>query len=1234
MRKVYTGLFALSIYLLVGCASYQTQYATGDPVKDPLPEDAQVEQVFYLLGDAGNAGTGGSNSVMDAFKDWVTPLDTQNDYLIYLGDNIYEQGMGGDPNSAIRKDAEGRLKAQTDAKEYFDGSILFIPGNHDWYSGIDGVKDQQKFVEKELGKNTFQPEDGCPIEKIDISDQIVLLVIDTQWYLERWDDTPTMNDECEIKTRTEFIDELEGELKKNNEKTVVLAMHHPAYTYGPHNGGFSADKHLFPFQNKVPLPGLASLAVQMRATGGVSPQDRNNKRYEELMDRLTTIVQGSDRVIMVSGHEHSLQYIEDGQAKQIVSGSASKNSAVRLGTYSQFAHGGQGFAKLSVYKDGSSKVQFYGLDDTGDATELFETVVHEAPPGYDTSDLPTQFDATTTATVYPKSATDVGDSYGWFWGDHYRYVYGTDISVPVFTLDTLMGGMTIERRGGGHQTRSLRLTDPAGRNFALRGVKKSATRYLQSVLFTNTYIEKDFEHTITEDLVLDFYTASHPFASFAVAPMADAVGVYHTNPVLFYMPKHQALGKYNNDFGGELYVMEERPDDGFLDVASFGKPDAIESTSDMRKRLRKDEKYRVDEASFIRARLFDMVLGDWDRHQDQWRWSRFDRSKEEVIFRPIPRDRDQVFSNYDGAILDLLRLLAPPTHQLQTFTPEMKDIKWLNAAGIKLDRSFIQQADRAVWLEEARAIKDGLTDEVIDQAFLELPVEVQDSTANHIKQVLKQRRDVVVDLADRYYQYLSRLVIITGTDKDDHFEIIREDGQTTINVYRIKKEGLGAPYKTRVISSDDTREVWLYGLDDDDRFEAKGSGKKPVFIRIIGGQNNDVYALENGKNIKVHDHKSKPNTIEELGGASIRLADDYEVNTYDYQKLITRSNNIIPSIGANPDDGLRIGVTDVYTIRGFKTNPYHQRHSFGLQYYFATSGYDFKYQGDFANTFGNWNLVLDARFTSENFARNFFGFGNETEWDRDEDGLDFNRVRTGTISGRVGVMRNGEYGSKVAFSAGLGAISVEDTPDRFVSEFFADEPRIFDTTTFADVSVYYYFMNYDNDSNPARGMKVQFRGGVQSNVDDFERTFSYIQPQLTFFNPLSKDRKWVLKTMAEAQVNFGDSYEFYQAAVLGGRTGLRGYRTERFSGDAALALGGDVRYSFDKISTGLMPIQLGLYGGYDIGRVWLSGEDSSIWHDDIGGGIFLNAIDSVFGDLGVFFGDEGARVSFGFGVAF
>jgi hypothetical protein len=36
-----------------------------------------------------------------------------------------------------------------------------------------------------------------------------------------------------------------------------------------------------------------------------------------------------------------------------------------------------------------------------------------------------------------------------------------------------------------------------------------------------------------------------------------------------------------------------------------------------------------------------MLIGDWDRHYDQWRWAEY-KKKGQVIYRPIPRDRDQV----------------------------------------------------------------------------------------------------------------------------------------------------------------------------------------------------------------------------------------------------------------------------------------------------------------------------------------------------------------------------------------------------------------------------------------------------------------------------------------------------------------------------------------------------------------------------------------------------------------
>ena len=164
-------------------------------------------------------------------------------------------------------------------------------------------------------------------------------------------------------------------------------------------------------------------------------------------------------------------------------------------------------------------------------------------------------------------------------------------------------------------------------------------------------------------------------------------------------------------------------------------------------------------------------------------------------------------------------------------------------------------------------------------------------------------------------------------------------------------------------------------------------------------------------------------------------------------------------------------------------------------------------------------------------------------------------------------------------------------------------------------------------------MLFAVNAGVTSNTEDTERTFGYIKPRLEFFNALTRDQKLVLKTMARGHFNIGDDFEFYQAAVLGANSGLRGYRHQRFSGESAVVFGGDLRYSFRKFKTGLLPVQLGIFGGYDIGRVWLDGEDSDIWHDDFGGGIILNAVDSISGELGIFNSDDGLRFSFGFGVS-
>lgn len=1221
----------------MSCASYKAQYAAGEGNALNLPEKA-VENVFYLIGDAGLSP---ENGMSNALKSLSTHLETQqqrkNDFTIFLGDNIYPKGLP-DKNSSYRATAENALNGQIMAVDGFKGSSIFIPGNHDWYSnGLEGLKRQEKYIEDALGDDSFLPENGCPLEVVDVGDDIQIIIIDTQWYLENWNENPTINDKCEIKTRDRFFNEVEGELKKAQNKTILFVMHHPMYTNGIHGGQYAAMKHVFPSQKKLPLPGLSSIAAQIRTQGGVSIQDRYNQKYNELMKRLETIALKSERLIFASGHEHTLQYIEEGRIKQIVSGSGTKESYATLSNNGLFSYGKQGFAKLVVYKDRSSWVQFFSAID-GDPEVIFtKEIIPPYETDFDASVLPDSFPDRVNVSIYSKEETNKTDFFESIWGENYRDVYSKKINAKVISLDTLYGGLTIVRKGGGHQTKSLRLKTKDGRELNMRALRKSPTQYIQTVIFKDNYIKDEFDETVVEDFVLDFYTAAHPYAFLAIPILSDAANVYHTNPRLFYVPKQKFLGKYNNEYGDELYMIEERPEENYTDKKNFGYADDIESTHDILEKIREDEKYKIDETSYIRARLFDMLIGDWDRHQDQWRWAQFDQPNGDKLFRPIPRDRDQVFSNFDGTLLDIGRNVISAAKQLQVYDTELKDIRWMNNAGHKLDKALIKQADKKVWLEQAKFLQHQLTDDVIENAFNTLPTQAKDETIEDIKSNLIGRRSNLMDIATRYANYLDELVILTATDKDDYIELNRKsNGESHIKISRIKNGEKGEVIVDRTFNKEVTDEIWIYGLDDDDVFEVNGNGDNPIFTRLIGGQNNDVYILNNGKSLKVYDHKSKPNTVEVNNGANLKFTDNYESNLYDYKKFIQKTGILTPNIGFNPDDGFRVGVGFTYTNKGFERNPFSQQHSFTSGYYFATNGFDLRYTGEFATIAGGWNLIIGGIFTSENFTTNFFGIGNETVNNDDILDFDFNRVKTATKAVNVGIKKAAGYGSNYGFKLLFEDIELQDTPDRFITTLVpVSNTEFYDNRYFAAFMGTYDYHSVDNEIATTRGMDFNVDAGARAEVDQTENTYGFLDAHLGFYNAVSKNRKLVLKTDITTQLRFGDDFLFYQAANIGdGGGGLRGYRTQRFTGKNSLVTNADLRYSFDSFKTRWFPLQIGVFTGIDVGRVWVDNEDSNKWHNSYGGGFWVAIADTIAGTFNLFHGADGLRASFGFGFNF
>lgn len=146
MNKYNKILIICVALLLSSCATYAPQYKVEN-FTQTLPS-ATIEKTFYLVGDAGNAKMKESTEGLSILKKVLDTAKTKDDYLIFLGDNIYQKGMPK-KESPERALGEHRIDAQIEATKGFDGDVIFIPGNHDWYAnGVEGLRRQERYITK------------------------------------------------------------------------------------------------------------------------------------------------------------------------------------------------------------------------------------------------------------------------------------------------------------------------------------------------------------------------------------------------------------------------------------------------------------------------------------------------------------------------------------------------------------------------------------------------------------------------------------------------------------------------------------------------------------------------------------------------------------------------------------------------------------------------------------------------------------------------------------------------------------------------------------------------------------------------------------------------------------------------------------------------------------------------------------------------------------------------------
>jgi hypothetical protein len=316
------------------------------------------------------------------------------------------------------------------------------------------------------------------------------------------------------------------------------------------------------------------------------------------------------------------------------------------------------------------------------------------------------------------------------WG--YREVWATPARVAVLDLDSAAGGLTPLRRSGGRQTRGLRLRGADGREYVFRSVDKDPAGALGP-------IERLLMGRVRQDQV----GALHPAAALVATGLQEAGGIPNAPARLAVMPDDPRLGEFRADFAGRLGTIQEFPRRGFRGMGR------VVDTDTLWAELRRNPADRVDAQAYLTARLIDVYLGDWDRHEGQLRWGRMERGGRGK-WVAIPRDRDYVFSDYRGVLPGLARRVDP---KIVRFDGSYTDLRGLLVKARPLDRRLLCGVPAPAWDSTASALARALSDSAIEASLNRMPREYV-ARSGDLNARLRQRRDHLPDAARRFRQHL------------------------------------------------------------------------------------------------------------------------------------------------------------------------------------------------------------------------------------------------------------------------------------------------------------------------------------------------------------------------------------------------------------------------------------------------------------------------------------------------
>ena len=786
---------------------------------------------------------------------------------------------------------------------------------------------------------------------------------------------------------------------------------------------------------------------------------------------------------------------------------------------------------------------------------------------------------------------------GWlhrlFLGAHYRDLWGTPVEVEVLDLSRFAGGLTPTGCGGRRQTKVLRLLGKDGRQYVFRSIDKDPTLALPPEL----------RATFAKDVVQDQISSAHPGGPLVVAPLLDATGVLHAEPRIALLPDDARLSGFNCvPPGFKLGMIEERPTEPPDNEVGFAGAVELAGTKKLFEHLEHSSRHRVDSRAFLAARLMDVFIGDWDRHQDQWRWARFD-SGEVRWWRPIPRDRDQAFARLDGVLVWLGGYYWP---EVIGFGDDYPSIWRLTLTGQVTDRRLLVDLEKPVWDSIARRLQARLTDSVIEAAVRRLPPEYFRKSGPALTRALERRRNNLLQVSDRYYALVSRVVDIHATDERDVADIERLGGGR-VSV-RLSADGAATPYYRRTFDGRETQEIRVYLHGGDDRLVVRGasrSGGGPL-LRVIGGGGDDEL-IDSSRVGRTRFYEDRGNNRFVKGPGTSVDRGHYEEPPRDTSTLGRPrdwGSRWMPLtwVSYSPDLGVFVGAGADGTGYDFRRLPYNSHVRVRAGYATAAATYRAEFTGEFRGIVPPVVARIRLRASGIDVLR-FYGLGNETP---NSGSQDFYKVKPQQYLVAPAL----EFTLSSAAQLSVGPV-FKFAHTKLEANTFIDATRPYGVGDVGQVGAT-ADLHVDTRDQPRaarRGITFGFGGSYYPRALDLTSPFGEGHAEASSYLTARIPLRPTLAVRVAGRKVWG-TYPYFEAAYIGGDSTVRGFVEHRFAGDAAVFTNVELRLSLARFFV-LVPGQLGIFGLGDAGRVYVSGQTSDRWHAAAGGGLWLSFLSSA-----------------------